>query len=142
MAGAQQFQFALQQFGVTTRKRLDIVTRKICLEILRRVVLKTPVLTGRLRGNWQAEVNKPAGTVLDTTDKTGAETIANGAARMKDFSGFGSIFITNHLPYVLVIEYGGRTNRTPRRMLTDALLEVGGGAVAAQAIQDALKEQP
>src|SRR5438105_3378836 len=94
----------ITKFVEKTGLKLSLIMRKLAMQALRGVVLKTPVLTGRLRGNWRVALN-----VVDLTtnwllkDKVGQNTIAageavisvaaKGASKMKDVA----IFITNNL---------------------------------------------
>jgi len=49
----------LARFENKTKQKLLVVPRKVALEILRRVVMRTPVLSGRARGSWQTTVGAP-----------------------------------------------------------------------------------
>ena len=54
--------------------------------------------TGRARGNWQITSNAPAqGEIKDRRAKQ----------KVPDISGDESLFITNNVPYITVLEYGG-----------------------------------
>ena len=66
------------------------------------IVRKTPVDTGRARGNWQVTVGEPAqGEVPDTRRSPMSES------QMPNPEGDESIFITNNLDYITKLEYGG-----------------------------------
>lgn len=76
------------------------------LEILSRVVLSTPVDTGRARGNWQTDTGSiPAGET-DTLDPSGAATISDGSATISRAPLFPKIHIANNLPYIGALNYG------------------------------------
>lgn len=82
------------------------VVTAVGLEALNRVVKRTPVDTGRARGNWQVGVNsRPTGS-LKREDKSGSKTIAAGATRIRVASPYCTIYIVNNLDYVRVLEYG------------------------------------
>lgn len=89
-----------------TKKAILQFQQVIALEALRRIVLKTPVDTGRARGNWQPSINQPIESVVDTTDLSGNQTISNGSATILGLKDFGTIFISNNLPYILKLENG------------------------------------
>lgn len=99
------------------------------LQLLRRIVLKTPVDTGRARGNWQVTVGVPAEGELDDSDRRGRETIARGKANMVDVSFSGIIWIANNLPYILQLE-GGWSGQAPVGMLAVSMEEMVGKDVA------------
>lgn len=70
------------------------------------IVKKTPVDTGRARANWNIAVGKDDTSVSDRTMKQGLkykESSINPA-------GDESIFISNNLPYITTLEYGGYPN--------------------------------
>jgi hypothetical protein len=89
-----------------TERKMDLAVRKIALEMFRRIILKSPVDTGRFRGNWQLAIGSvPEGT-LELDDKTGTATIAKGAATALGFNAGETIFFTNNLPYARRLEEG------------------------------------
>ena len=100
--------------------------RAISLEALKRIVLKTPVDTGRARGNWQVAIGSAGTEVLDVEDETGDETIAAGAAILERYRtqiGFPVIALFNNLSYILKLE-NGFSKRAPRGMVGITLSEL------------------
>lgn len=76
------------------------------------IVRKTPVGdtdfdedSGRARGNWQVTVGSPAEGEVDEKRKT-----PKPLSSMPEPRGDESIFITNNLPYIATLEYGGYPN--------------------------------
>ena len=53
----------------------ETVIRKVMLETFSKVVMKSPVDTGRFRANWQASVGGFSRAPLDSVDKTGSATL-------------------------------------------------------------------
>ena len=89
-----------------TERKMDLAVRKIALEMFRKIILKSPVDTGRFRGNWQLAIGSvPEGT-LELDDKTGTATIAKGAATALGFNAGETIFFANNLPYARRLEEG------------------------------------
>jgi hypothetical protein len=91
----------------------DLVTlqKRIVLEVLRRVVLRTPVDTGRARGNWQIEVGSiPKGETGKLAKGEDAEAASIG-------------WIANNLEYVVFLE-DGSSGQAEAGMLEITLLEV------------------
>ena len=104
--------FAVQvgAFAAKAGARADLVRKKVALEILTRVVLKTPVDTGRARGNWQVG-ESAIGQQTSTLDPGGTAAIEAGGALINATPPEQtSIFITNSLPYIEVLENGGYPN--------------------------------
>lgn len=107
-------------------KNADMATRKIALDVFRRVIIKTPVRTGRARGNWQAATGSSAVGVLDATDTSGSSAIAKAAAKCAAWEPkAGSIFLTNNLPYIERLESGSST-QAPSGMVAITIAEFGG----------------
>jgi len=104
--------------------------KKIALDILRGVVLKTPVDTGRARANWQLTIGKGSEKVLKNKDKPGEHTINKGLNRLASL-GFGqAIFITNNVSYIVYLEEGKPgpgSEQAPNGMLALTLEEVRSG---------------
>lgn len=99
------FSSQVRQFATQAQKDTDTVIRAITLNLFAGTVRSTPVDTGRLKGNWQVSQNAPVTGTLTTTDKSGAQTIANIAAGL---GGWGSVtYLANNLPYAYRIEFDG-----------------------------------
>ncbi len=86
---------------------LDTVVRKSTLEVFKGVVLKTPVDTGRARGNWNVSAGAP------DTSTTQSANAARGIAEAQKALGLpagGVVYLANSLPYARVLEYGEYPN--------------------------------
>lgn len=121
-----EFNKEIAEFAKTIPGKVTELQRKIVLEALKRVVLKTPVDTGRARGNWQVSIGSPAGTKLDVTDKAGGETITKGLAVLTGLSPYQIVFIDNNLEYIEFLEHGS-SKQAPTGMLkitVEELLEM------------------
>lgn len=67
------------------------------------IVKKTPVDTGRARANWNISVGSVDDSTTEETKKTG---LKHEISEINP-SGDESIFISNNLPYITTLEYGG-----------------------------------
>lgn len=76
------------------------------LEILSRVVLSTPVDTGRARGNWQTDIGSIPSGELSRLDPSGAQAISDGTTTISGAPAFPLIHIANNLPYIGALNYG------------------------------------
>lgn len=96
----------MRHFAEKCTTNMELAARIASANLLRSVVLDSPVDTGRFRGNWFIQFDKmPIQT--DTTDKSGGRAIERGIKKLKDFKlGMPKIFILNHLPYSIELEYG------------------------------------
>ena len=81
------------------------IARAIAIELETRVVQKSPVDTGRLRGNWNVGINAP-NMAEQGADISGMESNARALGALSNFKLGDSIFITNNLPYTHKLEFG------------------------------------
>lgn len=99
------FSADLRRFASKAGTNADQVVKKICLDLTTRIVYKTPVDTGRLRGNWQPSIGSPITTTIEVNDRSGGGVIAKTVAMVQNAPG--SIFwLSNNLPYAAIAEYG------------------------------------
>ena len=89
-----------------TERKMDLAVRKIALEMFRRIILKSPVDTGRFRGNWQIAIGSVPDGTLELDDKTGTATIAKGAAIALGMNAGDIVYFANNLPYARRLEEG------------------------------------
>ena len=105
-------------------EEVNLIKKKIGMQLLDRIVMMTPVLTGRARGNWQTSIDDPVSSVLDTTSKSGQTSINKGVRVIERVTSGQSIWICNNLPYIMRLEHGW-SQQAPAGMLSVALAEVG-----------------
>lgn len=99
------FARGVASFAKRAEASTDNAVRAITFSLFREVVQRTPVDSGRLKGNWQVSQGSPAIGTTETTDPSGANTIAAIAGGI---GGLGSVtFLANNLPYAQRIEYDG-----------------------------------
>ena len=109
--------------------KTDLVVKKVMIEAFKGCVSKSPVDTGRFRGNWTVgfgNANRSTSEKLDTTkrgDKSGPtcdklEYLIDGAK----LDG-KSIYLTNSLPYSLRLE-NGYSQQSPQGMVKITLMEI------------------
>jgi hypothetical protein len=98
-----------KNMGDNTIANLNKIMRLAALHLFRQVILKTPVDTGRARGNWFTTIGDLSNSVAlegrseEETINEMIDTISSG--RIKQ--GF---FLTNNLPYIQKLEYGQYPN--------------------------------
>lgn len=104
---AAQFRLELDEaFREVVEEQIVAVTQKIALEALRKVVLRSPVDTGRFRANWNVSFGSPDLAVTDDRDKPGERTIAEGRSKIESMRSSTVIWISNNLPYANRLENG------------------------------------
>jgi len=127
------FTLDIQRFVDKANGNIDLVVRKIALDLFKRVIMKSPVLSGRFRGNWQVAIGMiPAGT-LALDDRDGSATIARVTADTLDVKAGEIIYLVNNLSYSRRLEFG-YSKQAPTGMVRTTILEYG--AVVANAVSE------
>ncbi len=93
------FSNTVKDFQKEYRKDSGVIFRSIILEVLSRIIQRTPVDTGRLAGNWQAGVNVSPNTINDNASAIAKAVIASATPKDK-------VILANNLPYARVAEEG------------------------------------
>lgn len=103
----------ISNFIKKAKGKEELAIRKIGLELFTKIVMKSPVDTGRFRGNWNVSVNSPNTQTSDTTDKRslGSQPSSSLYARAnsnvsKWTVNDNAIYICNGLPYAYRLEMG------------------------------------
>lgn len=109
------------------------VIRKIAFDLGARIIMRTPVDTGRARANWVYGIGAPVLTTVDLVDRkgsvngSGAGQSAAKDALLEGLSTFDasseqSIFIVNSVPYIGRLEYGS-SKQAPTGMVRVTVAE-------------------
>lgn len=121
----------LLRFGEAAKFKQEQALRKVSFELFSRVIMRTPVDTGRLRGNWQATVKGPANGEVEVDDNASpvrqrgeGSSIAKQAMALKVLGENDPtvFYLTNTLPYAGVIEYGS-SKQAPQGMVRISVAE-------------------
>lgn len=123
MSNGSLFALQLAEFARKAGKNADLVVQKVTVDILARVVKRSPVDTGRFRANWQVSVGTPASGNLAVEDKNGDSTVRAGTSAMTGFQVGPSVFIVNNLPYGPRLEYEGWSKQAPAGMVRITVAE-------------------
>lgn len=95
----------LNNFCEKNKVAIKEVRKNYAFALYSSIVKKTPVDTGRARANWNVSVGSPDLSTTEDTRKT-----PKLKDKMPDPNGDESIFISNNLPYITKLEYGGYPN--------------------------------
>ena len=101
--------------------------KAVALEVFRRIILRTPVDTGRARGNWQIEIGQAAQGIIDEfTDGESDFTVVfdKAEAKLDNVKPFSVVHITNNVEYVYYLEYDKRSAQHPEGMVEITLAEM------------------
>lgn len=94
------------QFQKKFDERMTLVLRKVSFDLFRKVILKTPVDTGRARGNWMVGVNTIPIAMSIGIDKN-KDILSRIVSDISAAKAGDSVALANTLPYIGVLEYGG-----------------------------------
>jgi hypothetical protein len=97
--------------------------RLVAVELFRRIVFRTPVDTGRLRGNWQMTVNYSPDEIKEP-DKSFEAVTNRGISSLATLPPGSTVFITNNLDYAYYLEYTRRSKKSPEGMVEISIAEI------------------
>jgi len=106
---------------------VEELNKAIIIKLFTAVILDTPVLEGRLRGNWLITSDNPATGTVDVIDPSGTKT----TRRVEDFvRAMGgkdnfSVYLTNNMPYAYRVEYDGWSHtKAPEGMVRKNFIRI------------------
>lgn len=111
----QSFNVDLEKFAKATDLELETVVRKVAFDLYKGITQKTPVDTGRAKGNW----NIGLGTIDSSVNQSATSTPQGqvGFANLpREGAGKRPIYITNNLPYINKLE-NGSSKQAPTGMV-------------------------
>lgn len=91
--------------GLEFSKYPEKVVRGTLVSLVSRIIKRSPVDTGRFRGNWQASFNTMALGQTGTIEPVDV-TIKKAQNKANQLEMGATFFLTNNLPYSLRLEYG------------------------------------
>lgn len=81
----------------------------ISFKILRGLIIRSPVDTGRFRNNWLVGLIVRNSSQLPAADKGGNAALGRGQDTLKQHKGLDTIFISNNLSYAGFLNNGSST---------------------------------
>ena len=108
-------------------QEIEALQKAIILELFTSVILDSPVLEGRLRGNWLISSGTPGEGVVDVLDPTGNITTRkiSNFVRSIDAAQNYNVYLTNNLPYAYRIEYDGWSHtKAPEGMVRKNFIRI------------------
>lgn len=119
------FKLQLDNFLNKTVPELHtLVMKKVGLQVLKGVVMKTPVDTGRARGGWHLDINVYEGAPDGRTAPLGFDVLASANTALAGLKFGDSIIISNNVNYIIYLE-AGWSGQAPNGMFALTLEEVG-----------------
>jgi len=109
----------LKTFAINFGEVSDKVFRGTSIAMTKSIVERTPVDTGRARGNWFPTLGTPSTKVVESEDYPSDDAIVGRAAKTLNSHKMGqSFYLTNNLPYIQRLENGwSEQARNPNGMV-------------------------
>jgi hypothetical protein len=96
----------IRKFQRKTNLSMDVIVRKVVIDMSVALTRMSPVDTGRFRGNWMLGVGSPDASTIEAVDPDGSTTVARITEAAGSVQAGGVVYITNSLPYARRLEYG------------------------------------
>jgi hypothetical protein len=122
MPAQNKFSLDVSRWVEKAKDKADTVLRKTCLDLFSRVVLRTPVETGRLRGAWLCTVGTPSSSAPVEDDKSGGKTIGEISGALASAKMGDTIYLVNNTSYAAYVEFG-TSKMAPRAMVGRSVAE-------------------
>ena len=103
--------------------REDQLVRASALGLGAAIVQKSPVDSGRFRGNWQYGAGQINFSTDAPEDKTGSIAIGKIAMGLQGWKRGETIFVTNSLPYAKRLEYDAWSKQATAGMVRISVME-------------------
>lgn len=112
--------------------QMDDAVRRFTFDLFSRVIMRSPVDTGRFRGAWAIGFGAPnPSTNEGVLDPGGVNTTGTGSSKSKNWVqmelqrhpvGDSIVYLTNSLPYAMRLEYGW-SKQAPYGMVRLTIIE-------------------
>lgn len=96
----------IEKWCGTQKEKVVEVKNRFAFNLYSSIVKKTPVDTGRARGNWNPSVGSPDLTV----DENATQPKVKDVSAFPQSKGDEPIYISNDLPYIRKLEFGEYPN--------------------------------
>lgn len=115
------FSSDLKKASSNIEKRAEKIIRGTSFAIFKRVIERTPVKTGRAKGNWQTDIGQPASGDVERNDTTPKGSISQEMISSLTFvtqqAAVGdAVYMVNNLPYIQKLE-DGSSQQAPAGMV-------------------------
>jgi hypothetical protein len=113
----------IKRFSKRVGIAMDMAVRKIAFDAFAMVTMKTPVETGRAKGNWNISVKEPNKSINENATSTAQGRPATNPMNLKKGDGVKPIYITNSLNYIYALEHGS-SKKAPKGMVKVTMNEL------------------
>jgi len=140
------FELDIERFVKKANGNIDLVVRKVALDVFSRCIQKSPVDTGRFKSNWQVSIGSiPSGTIgvpqkgdnaAERSATSGNESLMRVTAAIPNYKAGQVIYLVNNLAYARALEYG-HSKQAPNGMIRLTVSEYG--AIVSKATSEVPK---
>jgi hypothetical protein len=113
---------AVNRFRQAVEEKPMQAGRKLCSELSRRVIERTPVDKGEARGGWNAALNTIDQSAEGALDPTGLEVIAQAEVVITQMRTGDEFSLANSVDHIGKLEYGA-SQQAPAGMLSVTIAE-------------------
>lgn len=108
----------VRKFKKNLEREAERKYRASLLEVMSAVIMDTPVLEGRLRGDWEAFIGTGYNsTPKERLDPTGSIALNAITRVLRSVKVEDTVTFVNRMPYAQAIEYDGLSGKAPEGML-------------------------
>lgn len=103
------FALDIKKFAESFDEGAEVAVKGVAISLWSAIIKTTPVDEGRARANWFSTGQMPSTklTQQEDTSKDGNDTASNAAVAVDKLKDWSVITLTNNLPYINVLEFGG-----------------------------------
>lgn len=98
-------------------QKAELVVRKAALELQSQMIERSPVDTGRFKGNWQVGIGTLNAATDSPEDKGGQGAMGRATVALEGWKPGETIYLSNSLPYARRLEYEGWSKQAPGGMV-------------------------
>jgi len=124
MSSAKTFSLELDKFFTEeVEGQTLLVTQKLGMEALSRVVLRSPVYTGAFRNTWSVSIGDASDILPVGVDPSGSATIAREAPKITGLTSPKVVYLQSNSPYGNRLE-NGYSRQAPNGMIAVTFAEL------------------
>lgn len=117
---ASKFSLDISRFVDEAEQAVEATVKTVEIELFSRIILRSPVDTGRFRGNWNVDQSSAS----QFTDVSGQVTLDRMTSDVLQSKVGGVTSFINALPYAEELEFGS-SQQAPEGMVRITALEFG-----------------
>lgn len=117
------FELDLRDFEKAIAGDIAEFMQKTVFELYKGITIKSPVRSGRFKGNWNIGIGAPNYTVQESATSTPYGAPMSVTSELFKIDGTKPVYISNGLPYGVRLESGTWSKQAPAGMVDVTLTE-------------------